>query len=85
MNYIYRDFSHKFQSKIKKVNCSYYTTYIIDEEGFAYSTGRYPHGHANQNNINFFNHIYENTENRIFTDVFTNQNSAVLYAPIRVY
>lgn len=26
-----------------------------------------------------------NIDKRIFTDVYTNQNSAVLYAPIRVY
>ena len=26
-----------------------------------------------------------NTDNRIFTDIFTNQNSTVFYAPIRVF
>ena len=26
-----------------------------------------------------------NTENRIFTDIYTNRNSACLYAPIRVF
>ena len=31
------------------------------------------------------NRIESNTENRIFTDVFANSDSALLYSPIRVF
>lgn len=54
-------------------------------DGNPFSCGKYPIGLSEQGCTKVFKHISVNTENRIFTDIFTNENSAVLYAPIRVY
>jgi hypothetical protein len=57
---------------------------LIDINGKPYSTGKAPIGLDNTDNQNTFMLITENIERRIFTDVYTNENSVVLYAPIRV-
>lgn len=66
--------------------CSYFATFTIDERGTPYSCGKQPNGQGYEEPYTqYLTQISRNTENRIFTDVFCNQNSAVLYAPIRVY
>lgn len=57
---------------------------MIDINGQPYSVGKAPIGLNNNDNLNTFISITENIDRRIFTDVFTNENSVVLYAPIRV-
>ena len=66
--------------------CSYFATFVIDEKGAPFSCGKQPNGQGNEEAYKpYLSQIRRNTDNRIFTDVFCNQNSAVLYAPIRVY
>lgn len=82
---IERDIIGNSIAKLKRVECSYYATFAIDENGRPYSWGKGFIGHKNQTIEDLPRMIEQNTENRIFTDIFTNERSVSLYAPIRVY
>mmetsp|Transcript_7467 Transcript_7467/g.6753 ORF Transcript_7467/g.6753 Transcript_7467/m.6753 type:complete len:149 (+) Transcript_7467:1622-2068(+) len=71
--------------RLMKVKCAYYSTFAIDEFGHPYSWGKGFIGHKGTTIEELPRKIELNTDNRIFTDIFTNQSSAVLYAPIRVF
>jgi alpha-tubulin suppressor-like RCC1 family protein len=58
--------------RISKVKCSYYASFAIDDKGVPYACGKGPNGHLYSPITTVFTRIVENTENRIFTDVFTN-------------
>jgi hypothetical protein len=68
-----------------KVVCSKYSTYAIDQTGKPYSWGKGFIGHGEGHIEIAPRRIISNTENRIFTNVFANNDSALFYAPIRVY
>jgi len=71
---------------IIKVKCSQYATFVIDSTGRPYSWGKGYIGMGNEvTKINMPTMIETNTENRIFTDIFANEDSVVFYAPIRVF
>ncbi len=42
-------------------------------------------GHKSETNDDLPRKVELNTENRIFTEVYCNKNSAIAYAPIRVF
>ncbi len=67
------------------MKCTYYGTFAIDELGHPFSWGKGFLGHKGHTIEEFPRQIELNTDNRIFTDIFTNSTSAVLYAPIRVF
>jgi len=70
-----------------KVACSKNATYAIDQNGAPYSWGKGYTGHGGNGPTQHEapKRICNNTENRIFTDVFANSDSALLYSPIRVF
>ena len=68
-----------------KVACSKYATYAIDQLGQPYSWGKGYTGHTGLTMHDLPKLIETNTQNRIFTDVFANSDSALLYSPIRVF
>ena len=70
---------------IIKVACSNYATYAIDQTGAPLSWGKGFIGFAGETRSKKPMRIGQNTENRVFTDVFTNGDSALLFAPVRVY
>lgn len=70
---------------IIKVACSNYATYAIDQTGAPLSWGKGFIGFAGETRSKKPKRIEQNTENRVFTDVFTNGDSALLFAPVRVY
>lgn len=70
---------------IIKVACSNYATYAIDALGQPFSWGKGFIGHQNETSSALPVSIKFNTENRIFTDVYTNGDSALLFAPVRVF
>lgn len=68
-----------------KVKCSNYATYSIDQSGQPYSWGKGSLGHNDLKIIDQPQRITVNTQNRIFTDMYANDDSILFYAPIRVY
>jgi hypothetical protein len=72
-------------SRQVKVKCSSYATFSIDENGHPYSWGKGLIGHSGACILDMPKMIETNTENRIFTDIYANDDSALFYAPIRVY
>lgn len=68
-----------------KVKCSNYATYSIDEYGHPYSWGKGFVGHGGNTILDLPKMIEANTDNRIFTDMYANDDSILFYAPIRVY
>lgn len=70
---------------IIKVACSNYATYAIDKLGQPFSWGKGFLGHTGETRSECPTRIVQNTENRIFTDVYTNGDAALLFAPVRVY
>lgn len=70
---------------IIKVACSNYATYAIDALGQPFSWGKGFIGHQHETSSALPAKIQFNTDNRIFTDVYTNGDSALLFAPVRVY
>ena len=68
-----------------KVKCSNYATYSIDEYGRPFSWGKGSIGHCESSVIDMPKKIDTNTDNRIFTDMYANDDSIIFYAPIRVY
>jgi len=79
------DISGHHLAKQVKVRCSNYGTFSIDEYGHPYSWGKGHLGHAGSVILNRPKMIEKNTDNRIFTDIFANDDSILFYAPIRVY
>jgi len=76
---------HNMQRQIK-VKCSNYGTFSIDQNGHPYSWGKGCLGHRGTNSIFDLPKMIEiNTDNRIFTDMYANDDSILFYAPIRVY
>lgn len=69
----------------RKVKCSNYATFSIDEYGHPYSWGKGHIGHQTNACLNLPKMIDTNTDNRIFTDMYANDDSILFYAPIRVY
>jgi Regulator of chromosome condensation (RCC1) repeat/IPT/TIG domain len=68
-----------------KMVCGKYSTFAIDSQGRPFSWGKGYIGHG-QNSIEAApKRIVANTENRVFLNVFANNDSALFYAPIRVY
>ncbi len=53
--------------------------------GHPYSWGKGSIGHKGNVVIDLPKMIETNTENRIFTDMFANDDSILFYAPLRVY
>jgi hypothetical protein len=82
---IERDIIGSHIPRLVKIKCSNYATFAIDEFGHPYSWGKGYIGHKGQTIEELPRKIDLNTDNRIFTDIYTNENSAVLYAPIRVF
>lgn len=70
---------------IIKVACSQYATYAIDAAGVPLSWGKGFVGHQEESRHELPCRIVHNTDNRIFTDVFTIGDAALLFAPVRVY
>ena len=68
-----------------KVACSNYATFAIDKLGQPFSWGKGFLGHEGETRSERPMRIAVNTQNRIFTDVYTNGDSALLFAPVRVY
>lgn len=59
---------------------------MVDATGRPYSWGKGFIGMGEQaSKLNMPTMIEANTQNRIFTDIFSNENSVVFYAPIRVF
>jgi alpha-tubulin suppressor-like RCC1 family protein len=71
--------------KIQKIQCSYYATFMIDIFGKIYSWGRGFIGHKGKTDEDLPRKIELNTENRIYTDIYANENTIAFYAPIRVF
>ncbi len=71
--------------QLLKVECSNYATFAIDKFGRPYSWGKGFIGHKGTTIEELPRHIEQNTEDRIFTDIYTNENAAAFYAPIRVF
>jgi alpha-tubulin suppressor-like RCC1 family protein len=71
--------------RMKKIACSSNSTFGIDELGNPYSWGKGFIGHKGKSIEELPRRIEQGTENRYFTNVYCNESSAVLYAPIRVY
>lgn len=71
--------------QITSVSCGYYTSFAIDCFGNLYSWGKGYLGHKHKTNEDLPRKVEINTENRIFTSVFCNKDTAVAFAPIRVY
>lgn len=71
--------------RIVKVKCSYYATFAIDEHGTPYAWGKGFLGFKGKSFDTLPRRIEINTEHRIFTDIYTNEASAVFYAPIRAF
>lgn len=65
--------------------CGKHSTFAIDAHGNPYSWGKGFIGHAEASKLRAPQRISQNTENRIFTDVFANNDSVLFYAPIRVF
>lgn len=77
--------SHYMYRQIK-VKCSNYATFSIDVNGHPYSWGKGNLGHRDCQLLDLPRKIETPaTENRIFTDMYTNDDSILFYAPIRVY
>lgn len=76
--------SHNMARQIK-VKCSNYATFSIDEYGHPYSWGKGFVGHGTNSIVDLPKMIDCNTDNRIFTDIYANDDSILFYAPIRVY
>ena len=68
--------------QIINVACGYYTTFAIDCLGNLYSWGKGNIGHKGPTNEELPRKIEINTDNRIFTEIFVNQDTAVAFAPI---
>ena len=68
-----------------KIKCSNYGTFSIDEYGHPYSWGKGQIGHQGASILDMPKMIECNTDNRIFTDIYANDDSVLFYAPIRVY
>jgi hypothetical protein len=79
------DISYHNLARQKKVKCSNYATYSIDEYGHPYSWGKGSIGHGTNSILDMPKMIETNTDNRIFTDIYSNDDSVLFYAPIRVY
>jgi alpha-tubulin suppressor-like RCC1 family protein len=82
---IERDIIGNNVPRLTKVECAYYSTYAIDEQGHPYSWGKGHIGHKGHTIEELPRKIELNTDNRIFTNIQTNENSAALFAPIRVF
>lgn len=67
------------------MKCSNYATFSIDEYGHPYSWGKGQIGHGGAVVLDRPKMIETNTDNRIFTDMYANDDSVLFYAPIRVY
>ena len=81
-----QDCEGRMMQPIIKVACSKYATFAIDYNGKPYSWGKGNIGHGPEGTIEIApRKIGKNTENRIFTNVFANNDTALFYAPIRVY
>jgi hypothetical protein len=65
--------------------CGKYSTYCIDGMGRPYSWGKGFIGHQENSILTSPKQITANTDNRVFINVFANNDSALFYAPIRVY
>lgn len=72
-------------SRQLKVTCSKHATFSIDEYGHPYSWGKGSIGHTGGSVLDLPKMIETNTDNRIFTDIYANDDSVLFYAPIRVY
>ena len=68
-----------------KVKCSNYATFCINEFGRPYSWGKGQIGHQGLSVLDMPKMIEHGTENRVFTDIFANDDSVLFYAPIRIY
>ena len=71
---IERDILGNHIARLVKVKCSYYATYAIDELGHPYSWGKGYIGHRGETIEELPRMIESNTDNRIFTDIYTNQS-----------
>ena len=67
------------------MKCSNYAAFSIDEYGHPYSWGKGHVGHTGNCILDLPKMIETNTDNRIFTDMYANDDSILFYAPIRVY
>jgi alpha-tubulin suppressor-like RCC1 family protein len=68
-----------------KVVCGKYSTYAIDAKGTPYSWGKGFIGHGANSKQLLPKKIENSTDNRVFTNVFANNDSVLFYAPIRVF
>ena len=68
-----------------KIACSRYATFAIDFNGKPYSWGKGHIGHAEASMEAAPKKIVKNTDNRIFTNIYANNETVLFYAPIRVY
>jgi alpha-tubulin suppressor-like RCC1 family protein len=80
-----RDISGHNLARQIKVKCSNYAAFSIDEYGHPYSWGKGHVGHSGNCILDLPKMIETNTDNRIFTDMYANDDSILFYAPIRVY
>ena len=80
-----KDIMGNLLPQIQKAVWSYYSTYAIDVFGNLYSWGKGYLGHKNLTLEDLPRKIELNTENRYFTDVFTNKEMVGFYAPIRIF
>jgi len=71
--------------KQTKVLCSNYRTFTIDENGHSFSWGKGFIGHKEKTVIDLPKMIEINADQRIFTDMLVNNDSVILFAPIRVF
>jgi IPT/TIG domain len=80
-----KDIMGNLLPQIQKAVCSHYSSYAIDVFGNLYSWGKGYLGHKNLTLEDLPRKIELNTENRYFTDVFTNKEMVGFYAPIRIF
>lgn len=67
-----RDILGNTLPRLVKITCSYYATFDIDELGHPYSWGKGFIGHKGETIEELPRQIELNTDNRIFTDIYTN-------------
>lgn len=83
--WVEKDIVGNLLPQIINVACGYYTTYAIDVFGNLFSWGKGHIGHKGLTNEELPRKVEINTENRIFTEIFVNKDTAVAFAPIRIY
>lgn len=65
--------------------CSNYRTFTIDENGRSFSWGKGFMGHKEKTIVDIPKMIEINADQRVFTDMFVNNDSVIFYAPIRIF